>query len=248
MHQVSGHSRPVSRFRGLHLCMGVYERNACWAHWTFLPQYLEWPLAVNSNGGHDISNTLLFYNRRKKSQTWRLSVVPFPLRNHWDSPCHHSSSFSSFIFISTPVPCVWWPGSQRGLPLWVSLLLSLVMTLAMTEAARAVSCQCLQAPTSVLERSCLTSPSAAPGRISTRSARLSEFQRQVCSKLHKPTLGRGITATAVLKPVVGKHFLQCFWKQSNKCEILVQDNFHAYCFISGNRYKGSYHAQNVKSA
>lgn len=135
--------------------------------------------AVSSTGEHYVSSTLFFYTKKKKkSKTWRLSVVPFPLCNNLDPHCQDSSC---------PVVCVVGQVTAGSPPLGIPLH-SLVMTLEITEAARAVSCQCLQAPTSVMERSCLTSLSAALGRISTRSARLDEYQRLVHSKLHKMTL------------------------------------------------------------
>lgn len=107
--------------------------------------------------------------------------MPFPLCNDSDPRCQDSSSLSSPTPPHPLLSCCLCVVGQvtAGSPPPGIPLHSLVMTLEMTEAARAVSCQCLQAPTSVLERCCLTSLSAALGAISTRSARLGRFQRVV---------------------------------------------------------------------
>lgn len=44
LNQVSGHNRPVSRFKGLYLNMAVTGKIAFWGYGIHLLQYLEWPL------------------------------------------------------------------------------------------------------------------------------------------------------------------------------------------------------------
>lgn len=123
--------------------------------------------------------------------------MPFPLCNDSDPLCQDSSSLSSPPPLLSRCLCVVGQFAAGSPPPAIPLH-SLVMTLKMTEAAGAVSCQCLQAPTSVLERCCLTSLSAALGTFSTRSARLGQFQRVVHWKQHKMTLQLLARVTAVI--------------------------------------------------